>query len=196
VSLTELLSSMFRLPAIMKCGLKRTIIIGLVFCGVGTLSGCRPPGASESGGTLEAFNIRLVRGVKWTTDTLRFDPLLPGYHLRGGIGTIELARKPGIRPAHLVLDIATSPGMPPNLESFTIAWGDTMLRTSSSGQNSLCELIAKNADGEWRMISQRETADYLHFQLTDTSVTVSFLASALSVMERECTVSWIDWYRR
>ena len=180
----------------MKCGLKRTIIIGLLFCGGGTLSGCRPPEASESGGTPEAFNIRLVRGVKWTTDTLRFDPLLPGYRLRGGIGTIELARKPGIRSAHLILDIATSPGNPPNLESFTIAWGDTMLRTSSSGQNSICELIAKNADGVWRMISQRETAEYLHFQRSDTSVTVSFLTSALSVMERECTVSWIDYYRR
>jgi len=181
----------------MKCGLKRTIIIGLLFYGVGTLSGCRPPGASESYGTPEAFNIRLVRGVKWTSDTLRFDHLLPGYRLRGGIGTIELARKPGIRSsAHLVLDIATSPGNPPNLESFTIAWGDTMLRTSSSGQNSICELIAKNADGVWRMISQRETAEYLHFQRSDTSVTVSFLTSALSVMERECTVSWIDYYRR
>ena len=176
--------------------LERTIFVGLLICGVGTLSGCRTPGGSESGGPVEAFNIRLVRGVKWTSDTLRFDPRLPGYHLSGGIGTIELHRESEMSSDRLVLEISTSPGMQPNLESFTLGWGDTLLKVAPFVPGSLSDVIAKNTEGRWKTVSQRDTQDYFEFQRRDSTVTVSFLPAALLLMRRECTITWIDWYRR
>ena len=174
----------------------RIIVFTLLFCGVGTLSGCRPPGASESGGTPEAFNIRLVRGVKWTSDTLRLDPRLPGYHLSGGIGVVELQIASEVSHDRLVLDITTSSGMKPNLESFTLGWGDTLLKVAPFGASSLADVIVKNANGRWKTIFQRDRQDYFEFQRRDSTVKVSFLPAALQFMKRECTITWIDWYRR
>jgi hypothetical protein len=176
--------------------LTRTSLFGLVICSVGTLSGCRISGASESGGATEAFSIRLVHGVRWTSDTLRFDPRLPGYHLRGGIGTIELLKESEMSSDRLVLEISTSPGMQPNLESFTIGWGDTLLQVAPFGSTSLCEVIVKNTERQSKSVSQSDTHDFFEFQRRDSTVRVSLLPAALPLMKHVYTITWIDWYRR
>jgi len=166
----------------------------LLACLICTTTGCGPSRGVES--DAEAFRLRLVRGVNWTSDTLRFDPRLPGYHLRGGIGTIELHREPETNSGRLVLEISTSPGMQPNLESFTLGWGDTLLKVAPFVAGTPAEVIAKNPEGRWKTVSQRDTQDYFEFQRRDSTVMVSFLPAALQLIRKECTITWIDWYRR
>jgi hypothetical protein len=86
--------------------------------------------------------------------------------------------------------------MQPNLESFTLGWGDTLLKVAPFVPGSLSDVIAKNTEGRWKTVSQRDTQDYFEFQRRDSTVTVSFLPAALLLMRRECTITWIDWYRR
>jgi hypothetical protein len=95
----------------------------------------------------------------------------------------------------LCLEIWTSPGMPPNLEAFVLAWGDTLIRASAFGQSGLSEVIAKNADGRWKTVSQLDTKGYFAFEKGDSSVTVYLLPAALGLIKKDCTISWIDWYR-
>jgi hypothetical protein len=86
--------------------------------------------------------------------------------------------------------------MQPNLELFTLGFSDTLLKVAPFGTSSLCEVLAKNAEGRWKTVSERDTQDYFEFQRRDSTVRVSFLPAALQLIGRECTISWIDWYRR
>jgi len=176
--------------------LTRIVAVSLLIFSFGVRNGCRPPGAAESGGEAGAFDIRLVRGVDWISDTLRFDPRLPGYHLRGGIGTIELQRRSETNSGRLVLEITTSPSMRPNLESFTLGWGDTLLKVAPFTASNLSDVVTKNAEGRWKTVSQRDTQEYFEFQRGDSTVRVSLLPAALLFMRNVCTITWIDWYRR
>jgi hypothetical protein len=162
---------------------------GCIIVFVSVLLGC----ANSPG--LNTFKIELLKGAKWRSDTLHFDSHLAGYCLSGGIGTIKLTPNSGVHCDRLCLQIWTSPGMPPNLESFTLTWGDTLIRASAFGDSSMSEVIAKNTEGRWKTVSQAETRNYFSFQRGDSSVTVCLLPAALGLIKRECTISWIDWYR-
>jgi hypothetical protein len=142
-----------------------------------------------------AISIELIKGVKWISDSLRYDPALPGYRLSGGIGTIRLTRKAGAQPDCFCLEITTSPGNPPNLESFMVACGDTMLHASADEENSVCEILARNAEGLWKSVAEKERDDYFEFTKGNSTVTVLFLKPTLRLMGEVSTVSWIDWYR-
>jgi hypothetical protein len=109
---------------------------------------------------------------------------------------IELHRESATDSDRLVLDISTSPGMPPNLESFTLGRGDTLLKVAPFGESNLSDLMVKNVDGRWITVSLPERQDFFVFAKGDSTVRVSFLPAALQLMGRECTISWIDWYRR
>jgi hypothetical protein len=64
---------------------------------------------------------------------------------------------PGISP--LCLEIWTSPGMSPNLEAFTLTWGNTLIRASSFVESGLSAVLAKNTDGRLKIVSQMATKE-------------------------------------
>jgi hypothetical protein len=159
------------------------------------IAGCASSRGVHRGAERDAFDVELMKGAKWRTETLHFDSRLPGYRLSGGIGTMKLSRRPGLDSNRLCLEIWTSPGMPPNLEAFTLTWGDTLIRASAFGESGLSEVVAKNADGRWKTVFQTATKRYFAFQKGDSSVTVCLLPAALGLIKKDCTISWIDWYR-
>ena len=176
--------------------LVQNLVLSALTYSILTLFGCRTAGTSVPGVRKEAFQVRLVQGVTWASDTVRFDPRLPGYHLRGAIGTIELSRELETTSDRFVLEITTSPGLQPNLESFSFAWGDTLMKVAPFSGTQLSDVMAKDTEGRWRTLSQRETKEYFGFERSDLTVIVTLLPAALRLMRRECTISWIDWYRR
>ena len=160
------------------------------------LFGCGPPSTLQTHIDTDAFDLELVQGAKWKTGTGGFDPSLPGYRLSGGIGTIKLTRIPGMDVSPFSVEIWTSPANSPHLDMFSFAWGDTLVRTPVPSVNDSCDINARNSEGQWKTIDQRAAHEFFNFQIRDSAIEVAILPAALRLVKRECTISWIDWYRR
>lgn len=150
-----------------------------------------PEQAAPSG----PFRLTFVKGADWSPNHPRgFDEKLGGYHLTGDIATIRISPAAKPLPEKLVLAVSTSPGAGPMLEGFTVSAGGRTLRTSLRSET--VEIISDAADGSARKTEEAPRDDYLMFDVALGEVRVTFMPKAMSLLEAECTVSWVDWYRR
>jgi hypothetical protein len=154
---------------------------------------CGPTGHSTGAGEVPV-RIDLIRGVRWDYPNEGFDPDLPGFHLAGGIGTVHLAA--AAAPEAVVLEIRTTMAQQPNLEGFTVQWAETLLQIAPFRDGNLAELITDSGGTDGGRQLQMVHQGYFEFSREEDVVRVRFLPPALRLLPRECTVSWVDWYRR
>ncbi len=157
-----------------------------------------PPTASQLPLT-SPFEITLVGKTKFAAGHDGFDPALPGYHLVADIGAINLTpRKAGadaekVRVAEtLVLRIATSPGMPPMLEGFTITSERGTLQTFLSKEGPPADTEIRGKDGKTQIVSNPR---YIEMKVVGKEVEVRLLPPALDWLQNGGKIQWVDWYR-
>lgn len=135
--------------------------------------------------------IDLLRGAQWAEECQGYDAQLPGYHLVGDIASIRLARQDASVPSKLVLSIQTSPGMPPNLEGFTVTTSTRVVHTAHGLE--LVE-ISDTVDHPPETVFEPQRT-YFDFQIVEDAIQVIFLPKAMALLRDDCIVSWVDWYR-
>ncbi len=145
------------------------------------------------------FEIALVGKTKFAAGHDGFAPALPGFHLVADIGAINLTpRKAGagaenVRVADtLVLRIATSPGMPPMLEGFTLASERGSLQTFLSKEGPPADTEVRGKDGKTQIVSSPR---YVEMKVVDKTVEVRLLPPAMEWLKNGGTIQWVDWYR-
>jgi hypothetical protein len=152
-------------------------------------------GCGSAGGGIgdSPYEIRLIKGVDWVDGREGYRPELPGFVLAGEIGTLALrAMRPGA-PGRLVLLIRTSPAQHPNMEGFTFVTAGRTFFTSPFSPSATVEV---RETGKGRMSGSVPLNAYFEFRVDGEFVRVTFLPSATELMQEECQVSWVDWYRR
>jgi hypothetical protein len=153
-------------------------------------AGCR---SADGGMGDPPYEIRLVKGVEWMEGREGYRADLPGYILDGGIGTVALRAENSSAPDRFVLLIRTSRGQRPNLEGFTFT---TPGRTFSTSPFSPSAMVEVREAGKPTASGRVPLQAYFDFRVEGDYVRVTFLPSATELMQEECEVSWVDWYRR
>jgi len=141
--------------------------------------------------SLEPFEVTLSRTVTWKDNQPRFDSTLPGFHFVGGVGEVRIRPRSTILPEKLIFAIETSPGMRPNLESFNVESPDSVV--DSVPFRGPTRVSQKNGKGE---IGRLANEAYFLFESTENEIRVTFQPRAMSLLRKECTIRWVDWYRR
>jgi hypothetical protein len=155
-----------------------------------------PNGAADTDPNDEPFELTLGPKASWSQGYDGYDPNLPGYRVAGQIASVTLRAKTDRLPCELVLAIQTSPGMPPMLESFTLAGPGVKLSGEPFNPDAGMTYFRKaGCSDEWVAVPVIETDKYLRFEIIDDQVRVTFLPKAVELLPAECAVSWIDWYR-
>ena len=140
--------------------------------------------------------LKLKTGADWSKNYRGYDPELPGFHLRGGIGTVILKRAKQLPHGKLVLEIETSPGMPPMLERFRITTGKQVIEAApfkSPNLNFLAPTKNETSPAKTKQLSLKE---YFLFETTDKTVLITFLPATWKLLPDEFEVSWVDWFRK
>ena len=158
------------------------------------LAGCL--GSGTDADRRAAVELRILRGAEKSPDMPGYDVLLPGYHVRGGIGTVELAPLGEGAVRAFALALTTSPGMRPNLEAFSLSVGDTIYTTSPFGPEQLLDIMPRRPDDYGGTVSRVRLEEYFRFSTSGGEVIVRFGPRGLELLKRSCVVSWVDWYRR
>ena len=140
-----------------------------------------------------------------------YDPHLPGFRVQAAIATLLIRphydhstsrttdRK---SPDRLVLAIRTSSPAHPMLESFTLITSDVTVQSSlNQTEEEIRPAIkppnnsrADGAPGE-KPVHQVPRGTYFRFEVVGEEVHVTFLPKAMELLQRECRVEWVDWYR-
>lgn len=154
------------------------------------LAGCS---SSEAGMGDSPYRLRMIKGVDWIDGREGFRPELPGFVLDADIGTIALKSNRADAPDRLVLLIRTSPAQRPNLEGFTFSTPGRIFETSPFARSAV---VSVREPGHTGASGRVPLNAYFDFQIEDGFVRVTFLPSATELMQEECQVSWVDWYRR
>jgi hypothetical protein len=140
--------------------------------------------------------IRLGKGVSWAGEPNAFDANLPGYHVVGEIASLTMRARIDKLPTKLVLAIQTSPGMAPMLENFTFAAPCLRIGGEPFGGAGLACSTRANSTLPWQDAPGVDPKSYFTFAIVDGGVRVIFQPKAVELLRTECSVSWIDWYRR
>lgn len=147
---------------------------------------------------ISPFEITLAGRTKFAAGREGFDPALPGYHLVADIGTINVSPRKvdasdKARIAEtLVLRIATSPGMPPMLEGFTITSERGTLQTFLSKEGKPADTEIRGKDGKTQIVASPR---YVEMKVVGKEVEVRLLPPALDWLKNGGTIQWVDWYR-
>ena len=148
---------------------------------------------------LSPFDVELLRKTSFAPGRDGFDPALPGYHLVADIGGIKLTprKAPVDATTHrvtdvLILRIATSPGMPPMLEGFTITSERGSLQTFLSKEGPPADTEIRARDGKTQIVSSPR---YVEMKVVDKTVEVRLLPPAMEWLKNGGTIQWVDWYR-
>ena len=116
------------------------------------MAGCPVAGTDRE--QTSAVAIGMLRGAMLTPGRETYDPELPGYHLSGGIGSVEF-RPQGEGPLRaFTLALRTSPAMRPNLEGFSLSIGDTLYQASPFGPERVLDILVRRPDGRARIVSR------------------------------------------
>lgn len=159
---------------------------GLLTAGVSTLA----EDEAAAGKSRPPFEVTFVRRLPAAESAPVWDPKLPGYRLDAGIATVKIRPLAGQRPEKLVLRIRTSAGMPPMLEGFSL---QAPGRTVSTGLKLTTEEIQTGATPGRTEVKARS---YFEIKVVGKEVEVVFLPKAMKLLEHECTITWVDWYRQ
>jgi hypothetical protein len=142
------------------------------------------------------FELVLGRNATWAAGQVGYDWRLPGFHVVGDIASVILRGRTRRMGDTLVLAIRTSPGLPPMLENFTLAGPDVKLDGAPLNPEIGLTYFRKAAGSEtWEAMPGVGTDAYLTFAVVGDEVRVTFAAPALDLLQTECMISWIDWYR-
>lgn len=155
--------------------------------------GCRSVGTDRGDASVEPFEVVLGRGAAWPHGRQGYDPDLPGYHIDGQIASITIRPRSRRPPEKLILAIRTSPGMPPMLENFSLIGPDLTL--SSAMKLELAEVRSSQGDPSGCTASTLRGNTYFRFEVAGSRVRVTLLPDAMKLLKRDCTISWVDWYR-
>jgi len=172
------------MPASTKCP-PRVLVHWLV---AAAFAGCTGGGGSQDD---PPYAIRMIKGVDWLDGKGGYRPDLPGFVLDGAIGTVALrATRPGASE-RLVLLIRTTPAQRPNLERFTLITPARTFETSPFSPPAEVTVL-ENGKAAGRV----PVPAYFDFRIEGEFVRVTLLPSATEMLQEECRISWIDWYRR
>jgi hypothetical protein len=143
----------------------------------------------ETGKSTHPFEVTFVKRLPAAEIAPVYDPKLPGYRFDAEIATVKIRPLAGKPPDKLVMLIRTSPGMPPMLEGFTLQAPD---RSVTTGLKLASEEIRFNATPGRAEVRARE---YFEVNVVGQDVQIVFLPKAMGLLKKECTVTWVDWYR-
>jgi hypothetical protein len=141
------------------------------------------------------FELAVGDGAKWSDQYKGYDPDLPGYHIVGDIASVTLRARTDSPPGTLVLAIRTSPGMPAMLENFAFAAPCVMLAGEPFKEAGLTYFERPNSSMEWKVVPDIQTDTYFKFNAVGDEVHITLLPKAIELLDMECKISWIDWYR-
>ena len=144
------------------------------------LTGARPVLA-------EPFTVTITHRVPATGDAPVYDPALPGYRVNAEIGTLTIHPRGDKRPEKFVLAIRTA-GQTPMLEGFTLKSGT---KTIQAGLKLNTEEVSQpNAP-----VKLEKAGTYFQIQVVGREIHVVFQPAALALLQADCVISWVDWYR-
>jgi hypothetical protein len=140
-----------------------------------------------------------------------YDPHLPGFRVEAAIATLRIrphlgyitGRTPGRKPPdRLVLAIRTSSPAHPMLESFALITSDMTVQSSLNQTEEEIRSTVKpqntsgtNGAPDERLVHHVPRGTYFRFEVVGEEVHVTFLPKAMGLLQRECRVEWVDWYR-
>jgi hypothetical protein len=142
------------------------------------------------------LRIQLGKGASWAGEPNAYDPNLPGYHVVGDIASLTMRARIDNLPTKLVLAIQTSPGMAPMLENFTFTAPCLRIQGEPFGTAGLACSTRSNSTLLWQDAPTVDPKSYFTFAIVAGEVRITFQPKAIELLRTECTVSWIDWYRR
>lgn len=167
---------------------------GLIGLGTGCASSPGRRGEGMSGDRYGPFILRLPKTVAWTDGKPRgFDPGLPGYHFTGDIASVRLAPAQRKLPEKLVLAITTSPGAEPHLDHFRLSVRGGHIQVEPFNEKVPTRVTWTGR--ERNAFRYAETGTYFDFRVVGSEVLVIFKPAVMELLNSECMVSWIDWYR-
>ena len=143
----------------------------------------------------KSISLKFIRGADWLPNAIGFDPRLPGFRIRGDIGEIEVNLRGYNLQDSLVLEIYTSPGIPPMLEHFRIYSPVFSIKTEPFKPGGLVQIQKINSDGNEKFPDSLEAKIYFRFKIIPGGVRVTLLEPVFREFNNSCRIHWIDYYR-
>ena len=151
--------------------------------------GAKPPK------TTQPFDVNFApRAVLIERKFLRFDAKLPGYQISSGIDSIQIRPRNSVKiPPNFVLELHTG-----GLEHFELKNEKIWIKKDGDGL-----LVARNLSFSpqnsaqiWENTQRVPITTYFSIREKKPGVfLVDFAPQALELLRRECTFSWINFYR-
>lgn len=174
-----------------------TLVFGSILVMAVLLSGC-VGGPDEAGTSWERhgpFFLRFPQSVQWTPGHKKgFDEALPGYHVTGDIASFRLRPAQETMPDKLVLAITTSPGQKPHLDHFRLTVRGGHIETEPFNEGVTTTRVTWTGR-ERNTFNYAEKGTYFTFTTVGGEVHVILKPAVINLLQGECVVSWIDWYR-
>jgi predicted outer membrane repeat protein len=142
------------------------------------------------------LRIRLGKGASWAGEPNVYDANIAGYRVVGEIASLTMRARIDGLPTKLVLAIQTSPGMAPMLENFTFTAPCLRIQGEPFGTSGLACSTRANSTLPWQDAPAVDSNSCVTCAIVGDEVHVTFQPKAIELLRTECSVSWIDWYRR
>lgn len=124
-----------------------------------------------------------------------YDPSLPGYHLAGDIGRLEIRPGPDSGINELVLSIRTATDGPSHLEQFLIAAADTAVVSVPNREHEYIQTNTLSAESS-RSSALVPAGTWFRFEEVGNTIQVRLLAPTIHLLRNGGRIEWVDWYRR
>lgn len=142
------------------------------------------------------FKLILLKGVSWADRCEGYDPDLPGYHLSGAVGRIQIQPRLEKLPLQLVFEIQTSSDLPPMLEEFKMVCEDTTLAVVPFNEDDSVLLRVRGKKDTTEIMKRMPQRNFFRFERSDDVVRVIFEAEAMKFLKHPCHIQWVDWFRK
>ena len=169
------------------------LIVSSVSCIPGvSKQGVAPPTADVD--VVGGIRVTLLRRAAWAHRPPRFDPDLPGIHIVGDIGGLQLTAAGADLPRAFAIAIATSPGHSPMMEGLTVLAGTQRFMITPFRRTPVPPGRGDGADQPGYTLTPRPHSLF-RFESTTREIIIRFLPSGMSLLRGGCTLEWVDWYR-
>ena len=151
------------------------------------LIGALPVLAETNAAPVEPFTVTITHRVPATGAAPVYDPALPGYRVSAEIGTLTIHPRGDKLPEKFVLAFRAAT-QTPMLEGFTLKSGAKTIQAGLKLNTE--EVVQPNAP-----VKLEKAGTYFQIQVVGREIRVIFQPAALALLQADCVISWVDWYR-